>query len=75
MESAFSRTVPSKDCPGESFKGSRHFFFSFYHYCKKKKHFKKIFVSRQFSTCEIGNFGTDQLRETWAGYSGEFHAC
>ena len=31
---------------------------------KKKKHFKKITVSRQFSISEIGNFGTDQLRDT-----------
>ena len=30
---------------------------------KKKNHFKKITVSRQFSFREIGNFGTDQLRD------------
>ena len=30
---------------------------------KDKNHFKKITVSRQFSICEIGNFGTDQLRD------------
>ena len=30
---------------------------------EKKIHVKKITVSRQFSFCEIGNFGTDQLRD------------
>ena len=30
---------------------------------EKIKHFKKITVSRQFSLREIGNFGTDQLRD------------
>ena len=30
---------------------------------EKKNHFKKINVSRQFSIREIGNFGTDQLKD------------
>ena len=30
---------------------------------KKKNHFKKMTVSHQFSINEIGNFGTDQLRD------------
>ena len=30
---------------------------------KEKNHFKKITVFRQFSNCEISNFGTDQLRD------------
>ena len=30
---------------------------------KEKNHFTKITVSRQFSIREIGNFGTDQLRD------------
>ena len=30
---------------------------------EEKKHVKKITVSLQFSICEIGNFGTDQLRD------------
>ena len=33
------------------------------HEKKKKHHFKKITVSRQFSVREIGNFGMDQLRD------------
>ena len=35
---------------------------------KKKNHFKKITASRQFPIREIGNFGTDQLRDR-----DEFH--
>ena len=31
---------------------------------KEINHFKKITVSRQVSIREIGNFGTDQLRDT-----------
>ena len=40
---------------------------------KKKDHFKKITVSRQFSVCEIGNFGRYQLRDM--GRIQWFHVC